>query len=405
MVSDLFVGIVGRRPQVAIVVPVRREGAIIYLLSIALNVERLRKVLRDEADDYWRMIAIDRSGSVVTRSPEPDAPGMKPPQAIWDAAQRADRGYIPLEARDGAEAMAAFAKTSFGWTIASSITLDAYNSRLRTALGFLAAGSLLLILLAIGGAALLARRINAPILALQAGGAQLLHGEPITRPLRTTREVDAVALALAEAGAKLQRRDADLAASVARFENLFRSMDEGFFVVELIRDEAGAAFDYRFLLTNSAFERTTGLVGVAGRKRSELLTPEPLWWLPIYDRVARHGKPEHFEYQLRTNGRWFDIHATRMPGAVDQIAVISTDISDRKAAAAEREQLLAAQSAQREFLEGIVRHAPIRHRRACRERSGGRAREPRLPGDPRTGCADRRPPLSRLVPARGAQRC
>ncbi len=75
--------------------------------------------------------------------------------------------------------------------------------------------------------------------------------------------------------------------------------------------------------------------------------------------MARDGTPAHFEYQLRSNGRWFEIHATRMPGAVDQVAIVSNDITDRKAVAAEREQLLAAQSAQREFLESIVRHAPI----------------------------------------------
>ncbi len=359
VVSDHFVGIVGRKSQVAVVVPVRRDGRIAYFLSIALYVERLQTVLRDESDDFWRMAAIDRSGFVVTRTRTPDAPGASSPEPIVAASQQGDRGFLRFTSLDGSPSVAAFAKTSFGWTVAAGISLEQYRAGLTTALGLLTVGSLMLLLLAIGGAALLARRISAPILALEQAGGQLLRGEAITRPLRATREVDAVARALAEAGTELRQREADLAASKARFENLFRSMDEGFFVVELIRDAEGQAIDYRFLLTNSAFERATGLVGVAGRTRSEVLGPEALWWLPIYDSVVRDGKPAHFDYQLRSNGRWFEIHATRMPGAEDQVAIVSNDITDRKAAAAEREQLLAAQSAQREFLEGIVRHAPI----------------------------------------------
>jgi two-component sensor histidine kinase len=358
-VADHFVGIVGRTSQTAVVVPVRRDGQIVYLLSIALHVERLRGVLRDESDDFWRMAAIDRGGTVVTRTRNPDTPGARAPEPILAAARQADRGFVRFNAVDGTPSVAAFARTSFGWIVASGVTLEQYRTGLRTALGLLTFGSVLLVLLAIGGAWLLARRISAPILALEQAGGQLLRGEAISRPLRATREVDAVAKALAEAGAELRSREADLAASKARFENLFRSMDEGFFVVELVRDAEGQAVDYRFLLANSAFERATGLVGVAGRMRSEVLEPESLWWMPIYDGVARDGTPAHFEYQLRSNGRWFEIHATRMPGAVDQVAIVSNDITDRKAAAAEREQLLAAQSAQREFLEGIVRHAPI----------------------------------------------
>ncbi len=359
VVADFYVGILGRTSQTAILVPVRRDGRIVYLLSIALSVERLRTVLRDESDETWRMEAIDRSGVIVTRTWTPDTPGARAPDPILSSARNDERGIVRFESVDGAPLVAAFAKTSFGWIVTAGVTVQQYRMGLTTALGYLALGSLLLVLLAIGGAAYLARRISTPILALEQAGGQLLRGEVITRPLRATREVDAVARALASAGDELRSRAADLAASKARFENLFRSMEEGFFVVELMRDADGQAVDYRFLLTNTAFERATGLVGVAGRTRSEVLEPESLWWMPIYDGVARTGVPARFEYQLRSNGRWFEIHATRMPGAADQVAIVSNDITDRKAAAAEREQLLAAQSAQREFLEGIVRHAPI----------------------------------------------
>jgi PAS domain-containing protein len=46
-----------------------------------------------------------------------------------------------------------------------------------------------------------------------------------------------------------------ISASEARWRGLFTSMQEGFFLGELVRDGAGRACDYRFLEINPAFAR------------------------------------------------------------------------------------------------------------------------------------------------------
>ncbi len=134
VVADHFVGIVGRTSQTAVVVPIRRDDRIVHFLSIALDVERLRSVLQDESDEFWRMAAIDRNGRVVTRTRRPDTPGARAPEPILAAARQADRGFLRFTSLDGTPSVAAFAKTSFGWTVASGITLDQYHASLGTTL-------------------------------------------------------------------------------------------------------------------------------------------------------------------------------------------------------------------------------------------------------------------------------
>jgi len=50
---------------------------------------------------------------------------------------------------------------------------------------------------------------------------------------------------------------------------LLESIDQGFCIFEMIFGEDGRATDYRFLETNPAFERQSGLVDAVGRRIRE----------------------------------------------------------------------------------------------------------------------------------------
>ncbi|WP_198320945.1 sensor histidine kinase [Azohydromonas aeria] len=122
-----------------------------------------------------------------------------------------------------------------------------------------------------------------------------------------------------------------LRASEARYRTLFESIDEGFCILQVIFDEAGQPHDYRFLETNPAFERHTGMVGALGRTARELVPGLEPSWAETYGHVARSGEALRFEEHAPSMGRWFDVFAFRVgPAEERKVALLFSDITQRK---------------------------------------------------------------------------
>ncbi len=136
---------------------------------------------------------------------------------------------------------------------------------------------------------------------------------------------------------------AALEASEQRYRTLFEAVDQAVCVIEMIYDAEGRPVDYRFLETNGAFERHTGLADAAGKLVSALVPGHDQAWMDLYGKVARTGEPVH--YQNESPGaiaRWFDVYATRVGGAGSgRVAVLFTDISERKQAQLDLQRLAA----------------------------------------------------------------
>jgi PAS domain S-box-containing protein len=120
--------------------------------------------------------------------------------------------------------------------------------------------------------------------------------------------------------------------SEERFRTLFNSMDEGFCVIEMIFDAAGSPTDYRFVETNPAFEKHTGLADAAGKRVRELVPDHDAHWFDIYGKVAVTGEPIRFVNHAKAlDDRWFDVYAFRFGGAAHRkVAVLFNDITERK---------------------------------------------------------------------------
>jgi PAS domain S-box-containing protein len=85
--------------------------------------------------------------------------------------------------------------------------------------------------------------------------------------------------------------------SEEKYRLLFDEMTEGFALHELLLDEHGQPYDYKFLTVNPAFERQTGLKAehVIGKTAKELLPSIEKHWLNSYSQVALTGKSIEFE--------------------------------------------------------------------------------------------------------------
>jgi PAS domain S-box-containing protein len=130
------------------------------------------------------------------------------------------------------------------------------------------------------------------------------------------------------------RAEEALRESEERYRSLFQSIDEGFCTVEMLFDEDGRPFDYRFRENNPAFEKQTGLEGATGKTARELVPNLEEWWFEIYGEVALTGEPARFENRAEGMNRWFDVYAYRVGGPESRtVGILFSDITQRKLAA------------------------------------------------------------------------
>ncbi|MBC8134271.1 MAG: PAS domain-containing protein [Fibrella sp.] len=122
-----------------------------------------------------------------------------------------------------------------------------------------------------------------------------------------------------------------LADSEEQYRTLFDAIDVGFCIIKMLFDEQGRPQDYRFMASNPAFERHTGLVNALGKTARELVPNLDEFWFRTYGNVAGTGVPARFENHALAMGRWFEVHAVRIGEAKEsKVGLLFTDITKRK---------------------------------------------------------------------------
>ncbi|MHB9029747.1 MAG: PAS domain-containing sensor histidine kinase [Candidatus Latescibacterota bacterium] len=140
--------------------------------------------------------------------------------------------------------------------------------------------------------------------------------------------------------------------SEERYRTLFNSIDEGFCICEMLIDESGRPYDYRFLEVNPTYEVQTGIKDPAGKTALELVPNLEQYWMDIYGHVALTGEPVRLQQGSEAMGRWFDLYAFRLGEPhLRRFGVLFTDITERKRA--EEELLLS-----KKLLQDIIDGAP-----------------------------------------------
>ncbi|MBB5038536.1 PAS domain-containing protein [Prosthecobacter dejongeii] len=153
---------------------------------------------------------------------------------------------------------------------------------------------------------------------------------------------------------------AALQASEERYRSLFASINDGFCVLEMIWNEDGRAVDYRFVETNLAFEKHTGLKDAHGKTIKEMNPLHEEHWFQIYGRVAKEREPVNFTEGSESLGRWFEVYAFPI-GCPEQsqVAVKFTDITERLVAEREMTRLSQESRARLAELETLLEVLPV----------------------------------------------
>lgn len=150
------------------------------------------------------------------------------------------------------------------------------------------------------------------------------------------RQENAELLREREALSKLeaQTRGTTLQDSEAMHRTLLDFIDEGFCIIEVIFDAGGKPVDYRFLKTNRAFAKQTGMHNVIGKRVRELVPDHEEHWFEIYGAIAKVGKAQRFTQAAKSiMGGWYAVYAFPHDGpGSNKVAILFTDITERKQA-------------------------------------------------------------------------
>ena len=330
VLSDFYVTVSGGRASFAVVMPVSSSDDRLRYLSASSSVQRLKMLLADEISPTWDAAVLDTKGVAFTRLQSNDASGQRLADDFWKIASNSQSGLWTGVLADRVESVAAYQKTSFGWTVVAHAPLQSLEAELHRLTAYLAFGLLALVVLATGTAYSIGRRISGPVKALEDIGDRLFHGEPVVLLPTSNREANNVGRLLKVSSQALRDRENSLAQSQRRYRSLFDSIDEGFCIVRMIHDADGRTIDYRFIETNLGFEKHSGLSDVAGKTALTLQPGLERWWIDRYDAVARTGTGARFEHQSHKNGRWFDVHAVCISQEDAEVAIIFEDVTVRK---------------------------------------------------------------------------
>jgi signal transduction histidine kinase/CheY-like chemotaxis protein len=285
VVSDLFIGAVTKKPVLAIEVPVIRDGKALYGLALGIDPEHLGELLKQQGlPPEWVVSIYDSTGTIIARTLAADQfVGRKGSPSIMRAVQQAQDGTFDAPTLEGIPVMAAFIRSpTYGWSVAIGMPETVVTADLRRWLGLYAAGAGLLLLVGLGSALVIGRRIGRSIQALVEPAVDIGKGNPISIPTLPVKEADAVGQALLRAQQLLvqRERERDQAAKAERQMLLEKQVAE----------QASAA--KATFLANVSHELRTPLNAILGFSRLVRNAPgipaEQIKHLDIVNRSGEH---------------------------------------------------------------------------------------------------------------------
>lgn len=122
----------------------------------------------------------------------------------------------------------------------------------------------------------------------------------------------------------------NLSESEKQYKSLINEMQQALAVYEVIYNNKQEAVDYRFILVNPNYIKLTGLKesDLIGKTLQEIFPKTEEFWNERYEHVVRTGEAIYYENYSNELNKHYEVVVYRP--RTDQLAVILTDITDRK---------------------------------------------------------------------------
>ncbi|TPQ34581.1 hypothetical protein C2U70_16805 [Bradyrhizobium guangdongense] len=214
VISDLFLGPVVSNWVIAVEVPVRVDGKIIYTLAMGVTPERLNDILRRQnIPPNWVAAIFDGTGTIVARTHAPDQfVGKKgAPEFIRRFIEVAEAS-VETTTVEGIPIFSSFSRSPrSGWTVGMGIPIADLAANARQSIVFNAAIAVTLLALGCLAAAVFGARISRSIRSLTAPALALGSPGSPSIPVTEIIEVDEVGQALDRASHLIAERERERA--------------------------------------------------------------------------------------------------------------------------------------------------------------------------------------------------
>jgi PAS domain S-box-containing protein len=225
IVSNLHNGSAGNPDTFSVIVPVFKNGAVIYGLMAEILPETFDSIFaRAGLPAHWISAVVDGTGRFVARSlhPEDTIGKLSRPAFVAAASGTAQTGQFESVTREGVAVRTSFEKSPLtGWTSAVAVSETELQRPFHQILTLLIVGGGLISLMSLGLALLLAARIYEPVRQLRDETVALMAGRTFPEGHLHIAELNEVRNAFSQAIAK----SAHLAAIVASSNDAILSTD------------------------------------------------------------------------------------------------------------------------------------------------------------------------------------
>ena len=209
-VSDMFMDPVTGHLVFSVVVPVKRDGEVVYSLTANVAPRQITQLLTEQGfPASWRSSIVDSTGSVVMRSQDIEKyQGRKLSDALLQSMKTSLQGSLEARTLDGVPVLSVFSRSPVTqWGIVLGIPLNDLTAGLNRTLSWLIVATLAALLIGITWAWHFGGRVADSVKALIEPARSLGSGAGVTIPLLHFKEANKLGEALLEASNALARSD------------------------------------------------------------------------------------------------------------------------------------------------------------------------------------------------------